>query len=91
MSVHIHYIPHLGEVSADVSYKNRLQEYLQKQGLPLPSYETVKAPDGLFQSILKFSMVDGRQGVSHSYTGCSTKKAAEQSAAQQACIQLGLH
>ena len=88
MAVHINYL--LGEVPVDVSYKNKLQEYLQKQGLPLPAYETVKAPDGLFQSNVKFFMAGDRQAVSNSSTGCSTKKAAEQSAAQQACIQLGI-
>ena len=74
--------------STEVSYKNHLQEYLQKKHLDLPLYETEKLSTGLFRSSLKIKLTTRAQ-VYHGKE-CTTKKAAEQSAAQKVCSELKL-
>ena len=74
--------------STEVSYKNRLQEYLQKKHLGLPFYETEKLSNGLFCSSLKVQLT-GKVQVYHGKE-CTTKRAAEQSAAQTVCSELKL-
>ena len=74
---------------SDVSYKNRLQEFFQKRHLPVPTYETEKLSNSLFRSCLTYSLGSTQRIVIHGIE-CSTKKAAEQSAAQQACCKLKL-
>lgn len=75
--------------SVEVSYKNRLQEYLQKKHLDLPFYETEKLTTGLFRSSLKIKLTTREAQVYHGKE-CTTKKAAEQSAAQKVCRELKL-
>lgn len=71
------------------SYKNKLQEHLQKLRLSLPEYETQSLLNGGFVSTVSYTTDKGQR---HHIKGneCTTKKSAEQSAAQNACQNLKL-
>lgn len=71
------------------SYKNKLQEHFQKLRLLLPEYETQSLPNGCFISTVSYTTEKGQR---HHIKGneCTTKKSAEQSAAQKACLNLKL-
>ena len=71
-----------------VSYKNQLQEHTQKQGLPLPHYETERVELG-FQSTVRVHRA-GSDSVEFISGPQPVKKAAEQEAAKLACIELNL-
>ncbi|CAF1610423.1 unnamed protein product [Adineta ricciae] len=62
------------------SWKNRLQEYCQKNELPMPNYQVIQAPSGIcFQADVEIN--------GHWYRGdndFTSKKMAEQSAAEKA-------
>lgn len=73
-----------------VSYKNLLQEYCQKQKIPLPSFSTMASADiSGFVSTVSIKLTDGSstrfEGSPH-----PSKKAAEQNAAAIACKSLNL-
>jgi len=73
-----------------VSYKNLLQEYLQKSRSPsLPSYRTEREPDGY---ICCLSVKLPPEGKSRTFRGKphANKKAAEQESAKKACLDLGI-
>lgn len=69
-----------------VSYKNLLQEHIQKQGLSLPRYETERVELG-FQSTVRVPHLgsDSKEFTSGPHP---VKKAAEQEAAKMACMDL---
>jgi len=71
-----------------VSYKNLLQEHLQKQRLPLPLFRTEASEEG-FVSTVTVKSSDGRSARYES-SAHSSKKAAEQNAAAIACQLLNL-
>ena len=71
-----------------ISYKNLLQEYLQKQRLPLPLFRTEASEEG-FVSTVTVKSIDGRSAKYESSPHAS-KKAAEQNAAAVACQLLNL-
>ena len=75
-------------VSSGVSYKNLLQEYFQKNKYPLPQYNTVGVENEKFACTL--TCTDGRRQSVFKGIECTTKKLAEQSAAEKACIAFKL-
>ena len=69
-----------------ISYKNKLQEYFQKNKLNLPEYSTEATGTGFISTVTcHFAGNSPRTFKGHE---CTTKKAAEQDSAQQACIEL---
>ena len=82
--------PPLPSVQSNVSYKNILQEYYQKNKYPLPQYSTVGVEYGKFVCSLTCTVSNGSRQVTFKGIECTTKKLAEQSAAETACIALGL-
>jgi dsRNA-specific ribonuclease len=69
-----------------ISYKNKLQEHFQKQKTPLPSYSITQSPNGYF--ICTITCYTGNGGeVTLKGSQQTTKKAAEQSAAREACLK----
>lgn len=71
-----------------VSYKNLLQEHMQKQGLTLPHYETERTDEG-FQSTVRVHR-HGNESLKFTSSPQPVKKAAEQEAAKAACLELKL-
>ena len=71
-----------------VSYKNLLQEHMQKQGLSLPHYETERVELG-FKSTVRVHR-HSNDSVEFTSGPQPVKKAAEQEAAKTACIELKL-
>lgn len=72
--------------SLTISYKNQLQEYYQKKRLPLPQYVTVQTNNGKFICTVTCDYIGGKRcfkGVES-----STKKVAEQTAAEIVCKTL---
>uniref|UniRef100_A0A1X7VG01 DRBM domain-containing protein n=1 Tax=Amphimedon queenslandica TaxID=400682 RepID=A0A1X7VG01_AMPQE len=82
--------PSLPSVQSNVSYKNILQEYYQKNKYPMPQYSTVGVGNGKFVCSLTCTVSHGSRQVTFKGIECTTKKLAEQSAAETACIALGL-
>lgn len=73
-----------------VSYKNLLQEYFQKQRLPLPTFNTMASAEmSGFVSTVTVKLADGKSTTFES-SPHSSKKAAEQNAAAIACQSLNL-
>ena len=71
-----------------VSYKNLLQEHVQKQGLTLPHYETERVEEG-FKSTVKVHR-HGNESLTFTSSPQPVKKGAEQEAAKAACLELNL-
>lgn len=72
-----------------VSYKNLLQEYVQKSHISeLPRYETERTDKGFVSSVIIRVATDKTQ----KFEGCphANKKAAEQESAKKACLELKL-
>lgn len=67
-------------------FKSRLQEYAQKVGLPTPVYETIK--EGPSHEPTFYSTVIVKDVRYDSLPGFSNRKAAEQSAAEVALMEL---
>lgn len=67
-------------------FKSRLQEYAQKVGLPTPVYETIK--EGPSHEPTFHSTVIVKDVRYDSLPGFSNRKAAEQSAAEVALMEL---
>lgn len=82
--------PPLPSVQSNVSYKNILQEYYQKNKYSMPQYSTVGVGNGKFVCSLTCTVSHGSRQVTFKGIECTTKKLAEQSAAETACIALGL-
>ena len=73
-----------------VSYKNLLQEYLQKHKLPLPTFRTMASGEMVgFVSTVTVKSVDG-ESATYESSPHPSKKAAEQNAAAVACQSLNL-
>lgn len=73
-----------------VSYKNLLQEYLQKQKLPLPTFRTMASAEmSGFVSTVSIKSADG-MSTTYKSSPHPSKKAAEQNAAAIACQSLNL-
>ena len=73
-----------------VSYKNLLQEYLQKQRLPLPTFRTMASAEmSGFVSTVSVKLADGTS-TTYESSPHPSKKAAEQNAAAIACQSLSL-
>ena len=78
------------EAERNVSYKNLLQEYLQKShSTSLPSYRTERETEGYISCV---SIKLPPQGTSRTFRGKphANKKAAEQESAKKACLELGI-
>lgn len=74
------------DIMRDTNYKDILMRYAQARGLPLPDYKIAGEPQGgggLFNIVV---VVDGVLGSGVA----STKKAAEQNAAQQVLVSLNV-
>lgn len=71
-----------------VSYKNLLQEHMQKKGLTLPHYETERVEEG-FKSTVKVHR-QGNKSMTFTSSPQPVKKGAEQEAAKAACFELNL-
>ncbi|KAK1413021.1 hypothetical protein QVD17_34716 [Tagetes erecta] len=67
-------------------FKSRLQEYAQKAGLTTPIYHTVKEGPS-HQPVFRSTVVINEESY-HSLTGFLNRKAAEQSAAEVALIEI---
>jgi len=67
-------------------FKSRLQEYAQKAGLPTPVYETIKEGPSHEPSFRSTVIVNDVRY--DSLPGFSNRKAAEQSAAEVALVEL---
>ncbi|KAF3447255.1 hypothetical protein FNV43_RR12435 [Rhamnella rubrinervis] len=67
-------------------FKSRLQEYAQKMGLPTPVYETIKEGPSHEPSFRSTVIVNGVRY--DSLSGFFNRKAAEQSAAEVALVEL---
>lgn len=77
---------HFVGVSNCYVFKSRLQEYAQKVGLPTPVYETIKEGPSHEPSFRSTVIVkDARY---YSLPGFFNRKAAEQSAAEVALVEL---
>ena len=72
-----------------VSYKNLLQEHMQKQGLSLPHYETERVEEG-FKSTVRVHRPGNADSEEFTSSPQPVKKAAEQEAAKAACLKLNL-
>ena len=73
-----------------VSYKNLLQEYLQKNKLPLPTFRTMASAEMAgFVSTVTVKSVEGKS-ITYESLPHPSKKAAEQNAAAIACQSLNL-
>lgn len=73
-----------------VSYKNLLQEYTQKQKLPLPTFRTMASAEvsGFISTVTVKSA--GGESTTYESSPHPSKKAAEQNAAAVACQSLNL-
>ena len=72
-----------------VSYKNLLQEHMQKLSCSLPHYETERVDTG-FTSTVRVHRSAGSESVEFTSSPQPVKKAAEQEAAKLACVDLKL-
>lgn len=76
------------KTAVDVSFKNTLQQYCQKLNHPLPVYETKQIDEQSFKSSVRFYREGHSLGSQpcecHCICAFPTKKAAEQSAAEEA-------
>ncbi len=72
-----------------ISYKNILQEHVQKSRISeLPRYETERTEDGFISTVIIRVSTDKTQrfqGLPH-----ANKKSAEQESAKKACLELKL-
>ncbi|KAM0023951.1 putative double-stranded RNA-binding protein [Helianthus debilis subsp. tardiflorus] len=73
-------------VSSCYVFKSRLQEYAQKAGLTTPIYHTIKEGPS-HQPVFRSTVVVNEENY-HSLTGFLNRKAAEQSAAEVALIEI---
>ncbi|XP_076924285.1 double-stranded RNA-binding protein 7-like [Bidens hawaiensis] len=73
-------------VSSCFVFKSRLQEYAQKAGLKTPIYHTIKEGPS-HQPVFRSTVVINEESY-HSLTGFLNRKAAEQSAAEVALIEI---
>ncbi|XP_062501175.1 uncharacterized protein LOC134178328 [Corticium candelabrum] len=77
-----------GKPEAGISFKNSLQQYCQKLNYPYPVYETKQIDQHSFESTVRFykagQSLQSAPSEEHSKGGFLTKKAAEQSAAEEA-------
>lgn len=77
---------HVSGVSNCYVFKSRLQEYAQKKGLPTPVYETIKEGPSHEPSFRSTVIVNDVRY--DSLLGFFNRKAAEQSAAEVALMEL---
>ncbi|KAM3237678.1 hypothetical protein P3L10_012708 [Capsicum annuum] len=80
------YFKHITDVSTCYVFKNRLQEYAQKVGLPTPVYETIK--EGPSREPMFTSTVIVNDVRYESLPRFFNRKATEQSAAEVALMRL---
>lgn len=76
----------LQSVSNCYVFKSRLQEYAQKAGLTTPIYHTIKEGPS-HQPVFRSTVIINEESY-HSLTGFLNRKAAEQSAAEVALIEI---
>ena len=72
-----------------ISYKNLLQEHMQKLACGLPHYETERVDAG-FKSTVRVHRSAGGESIEFTSSPQPVKKAAEQEAAKMACLHLKL-
>lgn len=85
MLTHTHSLSTIGVTMSSFSFKNKLQEHHQKHRLQLPCY-TLEHSGTAFLGTVEFCRHGSR--IRCSGETCSSKKSAEQSAAQAACAML---